>query len=76
MRYIHNVEQQVRFAHFVQCAFEAFDKLRGQFADETDGIREQKGQIVQYYFADCRIKRGEEFVLSEHFALGNAVHQR
>ena len=70
------MQQQIGFAHLVECRFERFDQLRRQFANESYGIRQQEGQVVEDHLAHRRVERGEEFVLGENLALGDEVHQR
>ena len=55
---------------------ERLDEVRRQLADEADGVRQQKGQILQNDLADRRVERREELVLGENLAFRNQVHQR
>lgn len=63
MRNVDHMQQQVGLAHLVERRLERLDELMGQLADEADGVRQQKGQILQNDLADRRVERREELVL-------------
>ena len=65
---VHYMQQYIGFPDFVECAFERFYELCGQFPDKAYGIREQERYIFYNDFPYCCVKRSEEFVLSEYVA--------
>ena len=70
---VDNMEEEVGFGDFVEGGFEGFDKLSGEFADETDGVGEEEGEVADDDFADGGVEGGEEFVFGQNIALGQEV---
>ena len=67
---IHHMNEEVRFAHFIEGRFEGLNEVVRQFANEADGIGEQERQILDSHFAHGGIEGSEEFVLCEHLGFG------
>ena len=69
------MDEQVGLPHLVEGGFEGVDEVGGQFADESHGVGEQEGQIVDDLLRDRRVEGGKEFVLGKDLALGEQVHE-
>ena len=69
------MEKQVGFANLIERALEGFHEVCRQFADESDGIAEQEGQVVHDDLANRCVEGCEELVLGKDLALGEEVHQ-
>ena len=72
---VYDMHKDIRFAHFVERTFERFDELGGEFTDESDGIAQKEGNILDDNFSDCGVERREEFVFGENVRLCQQVHQ-
>ena len=73
MRDVDNMKQEVGFNNLVEGRLEAFNKLRGELADEAYSIREEEGKVADDHLADGGVEGGEEFVFRQHIALGQEV---
>ena len=71
---IDNMQQQIRFTHLIESRFERVYEVRRQFTDKTDGIGQQKRQIVNYYLAYGSIESCKELILGKHFTLCKKIH--
>ena len=72
---IHHMYQNIRLTHFVESRFEGVYKMRRQFADESDCVRQQKRQIFYNHLAYGSVECGKEFVLGEDIALAEKIHE-
>ncbi len=69
------MEEDVRLTNFIQSRLEGFDELSGQFSDESDRIREQKGQVADHDFSHGRVQGGEQFILGKNFRFSQRIHE-
>ncbi len=49
--------------------------MGGEFADETDGVGEEEGEVVDDDLSDGSVEGGEELVFGEYVALAEEVHE-
>ncbi len=73
---VDHVYQDVGLAHLVEGGLERLDEAGGELADETDGVGEQEGEVVDYDLAHGGVEGGEKLVFGEHLAFAEEVHQR
>ena len=70
------MHQQICLACFIERALKRFHQVGGQFSDKAHGVGQEERQIFDDDFAHGGIKRGKQFVLCKHFALGQKIYQR
>ena len=67
---IHDMDQHIRLPDLVQGTLERFDQLGGQFPDETDGVTQQEGAVLDHDFPDGGVQGREKFVLRKNVRFG------
>ncbi len=72
---VHDVDEEVRLSHLIECGFERLDQSRGEFADEADRVGEQEREVLDGDLADGGVERGEQLVFGEHLGVGKEVHE-
>ena len=69
------MDQDIRFAHLVECGFERLDQMGGQFADKSHSVGQQERQIIDNHLAHGCVKGGKQLVFGKHIALAQHIHQ-
>ena len=71
---VDHMEEDIGLADFVQGALESLDQLGGKLADETHGVAEQEGDVLDNYLSHGGVQGGEEFILRKDVRFGQEVH--
>ena len=76
MAHVHHVQQQFGLHDFFERGLEGFDQIVGEFADKTDGVRQQNVLVGgQTQAPRRRIEGGEQFILGQRGGPGEGVEQ-
>ena len=75
MAYVDYMDEYVGVTHLVEGRLEGVDKMGGKLADESYGVGEQEGEIVDDDLAHGGVESGKKLVLGKYIALAEQVHQ-
>ena len=68
------VKQDIAFLDFIERAFEAFDEVVGEFADESYCITQEEWRIFKNNLPGGCVQRGKKFVFCQHITFTQEVH--
>ena len=75
VRDVYNMDEEIGFGDLIESGLEAFDELGREFADESDGVGEEEGEVANNDLADGGVEGGEKFVFGEDIALSQKIEE-
>ena len=72
---IYHMQQHISFVDLIECTFKRLHELGREFANKSDRITQQKGQITHHHFTYRSVKCSKEFVFGKDFTLAQHIHQ-
>ena len=66
---IHHMQQHISFVDLIESTFKRLHKLGREFANKSDRVTQQKGQVTHHHFSHRGIEGSKEFVFGKDFTL-------